>query len=441
VSSGPANQFRWISALVVVAGTAGCASPGPPKPPSLNLPALATDIRAQRLGNQVVVTWTTPSSTSDSLPFTGPITAELCREVGPRPLTPAARLTACAPVRRLTVTPGRSQTTDSLPPELTADPVQLLTYRVQLFNSADRSAGESQLAGFAAAGAAPPTVEDLRASNLEAGTVLEWQPSSAPGIVDLERIDLTPPAAHRQTSEAVPAPPSPANAKAAAGKTTDSKTARKNKKAKGKSKAASHPAKTTPQQGAQESQTAEVHLRITEPTVATTPARDSTHSNPASANAPSREGTVDQTAQMGSTYRYAAGRVRIVTLGVHKLEIESALSPAVSFAHLDVFPPHQPTGLEAIPGSDSQNPDAIDLSWEPNPETDLAGYLVFRQPLDGHGAPTGPAIQLTPAPITPPAFRDLTALAGRGYAYQVAAVDQSGNRSTLSDPVQQTAAH
>ncbi len=61
------------------------------------------------MGSQVRVHWTTSSQTNDGLPLKGPITAELCREVGPRPNAPAARLTACAPVARLTVTPGRQR--------------------------------------------------------------------------------------------------------------------------------------------------------------------------------------------------------------------------------------------------------------------------------------------------------------------------------------------
>jgi hypothetical protein len=412
----------------MVAAAAGCASPGPPKPPSLNLPALATDIRAHRVGNQVLLSWTTSTNTSDDLPIQGPITAELCREVGPRPETPAARLKACAPVRRLTVTPGRSSTSDDLTPALTADPVTLLTYRVQLFNAAGRSAGESAVAGFAAAGAAPPVIEDLRASNLEAGAVLEWKPATTPGIVDLERTDLTPPAAHDHAPQPKPAPSAPTSK---AGKN------KKSKKAKGKaSPSASHAEKSA-------GQAAEAHLRATEPTASGHASQSgATGSSTATQGTPeTREGTVDETAQMGSTYRYVAARVRTVKIGIHTLEIESALSPAITFAHLDIFPPQRPTGLEAIPGSDPHNPTAIDLSWEPNGEFDLAGYLVYRQSLDDRGAATGPAVQLTSTPIATPAFRDLTAAPGQSYAYQVLAIDQAGNQSPLSDRVLQVAAH
>jgi len=390
--------WLYLAGTAAAVAAVGCASPAPPKPPTLNLPALATDIQAQRQGGRVLVHWTTPDKTSDDLPMNGPITAELCREVGPRPTAPAARLKACTPVVRLVVTPGRSEATDDLPSALQADPVTLLTYRVQLFNAAGRSAGESAVAGFAAAGAAPPTVEDLHATNLEAGAVLEWEPSSEASVVELARTDLTPP----------PQPVPPAKSK-------------KKKKTKAKAAPASHSPKTTPEQ------TTEVRLRVSEPTVSNNP-------RPAGHN----EGTVDITAQMGATYRYVANRVRPVTLGVHKLEIESAPSQPVTFIHLDIFPPQRPTGLEAIPGSDPQSPAAIDLSWEPNAEVDLAGYLVYRQPVDANGKAIGPSLQLTSTPVVTPAFRDLTAVAGQSYAYQVLAVDQAGNRSNLSDASLQT---
>jgi len=430
-SPAPRRVALRLTGTILAVLAAGCASPGPPKPPTLNLPALATDVHARRMGPQVLLHWTTPSSTIDGLPLKGTMTAEICREVGARPLSPAARLTACAPVFRLAVTPGPSQAIDELPANLQADPVTLLTYRVQLFNAAGRSAGESAVAGFAAAGAPPPTVEDLHATNLEAGAELEWKPASTPAIVELERTALstaeTPSPAHKPSPK--PAP-SPAAANSASANTPP---AAKSKKSKGKS--ATHPAKTTASHPAKTAsdQQAEVRLRVTESTAASA-------SNPAGHS----DGTVDLTAQMGSTYRYVANRVRPVTIGVHKLEIESAPSITVVFAHLDVFPPQQPTGLEAIPGSDPQHPAAIDLSWEPNGEADLAGYLLYRQPLDATGSPTGPVVQLTSNPIPAPAFSDLTTAAGQGYAYQVVAVDQTGNRSPFSDRVlqrSQTAAH
>src|ERR1022692_4758757 len=43
----------------------GCASIGPPEPPSLELPKPPTDLRAARKGDKVTLTWTIPERTTD----------------------------------------------------------------------------------------------------------------------------------------------------------------------------------------------------------------------------------------------------------------------------------------------------------------------------------------------------------------------------------------
>ena len=95
-------------------------------------------------------------------------------------------------------------------------------------------------------------------------------------------------------------------------------------------------------------------------------------------------GTIDPIAQRGETYRYTAQRVRTVVLHGHTLEIRSALSPAITVTMRDVFPPKAPAGLAAVPSTGS-----IDLSWEPNTEPDLAGYLVYRQTVGADGMLSG----------------------------------------------------
>src|SRR5260370_22391669 len=61
---------RWLPAAVLaplIAFAAGCASPGPPQPPSLNLPAVVKDLAAERAGDVVHLHWTTPETTTDRL--------------------------------------------------------------------------------------------------------------------------------------------------------------------------------------------------------------------------------------------------------------------------------------------------------------------------------------------------------------------------------------
>jgi fibronectin type 3 domain-containing protein len=110
----------------------------------------------------------------------------------------------------------------------------------------------------------------------------------------------------------------------------------------------------------------------------------------------------------------------------------------------DTFPPKPPTGLAAVPNEATGTPDhaspdqaSIDLSWEPNTDPDLAGYIVYRQLVDATGALTGPAIRLNPTPLPGPAYRDQTAIVGKSYAYRVTAVDTVGNESAPSADVQE----
>jgi hypothetical protein len=80
--------------------------------------------------------------------------------------------------------------------------------------------------------------------------------------------------------------------------------------------------------------------------------------------------------------------------------------------------PAVPSGLAATPGTSQ-----VGLSWTANTEADLAGYKVYR---DGSA--------LTALPITATTYTDL-ALAAGSYAYQVSAVDTSGNESAASPAV------
>ena len=344
----------------------GCASPGNPRPPTLNLAEVVTDLTAQRIGNQVQLHWTTPSRTTDGRNLKGPLTAEFCRQT-----TPAA---ACTPVHRLPIQPGPTQAIDPLPSALTSDPPTLLAYRVTIFNTSGRTAGPSHQA-FAAAGAAPPPVLQLRATATSDGAMIEWlRQTSATPIASQVELDRAPSSPRPQKTPAKPTTTQPLQF-------------------------------TAPKPS-------EVHLQ--------------TADDPG--------GTLDPTAQKGETYTYTAQRVRSIELNGHPLELRSPKSSPVTLLLSDTFPPQVPSGLAAVPGAAS----SIDLSWEPNTETDLAGYIVYRQELTPSGQPQSSATRLTPTPVIGPAFRDLTASPGHRYAYQVTAIDATGNESKPSTPIQET---
>lgn len=396
---------------------AGCASPGPPRAPSLNLPQRPTDLTAQRVGNQVVLHWTTPAKTTENLALSAKTVTSLMVRVCRTPITPVdatfrkpAIVTSastpanapisnaplatggpvsgppCIPSLRISVKPGASTATDTLPSALTADPIALLSYFVEIENAAGRTAGPSNFA-FAPAGATPPAVEGLRATGIPSGTMLEW--SQAPGSptsssVELDRNDTTPPPTPKAAA------PVPTGAAASP---------------------ASKPA--SPVQLAGQPAT-KVHLMATG----------------------SQQGTTDQTARFGHSYTYTAQRIRTVEFIGHPFELRSSPSAAVTLTLHDTFPPAPPRGLDAIPGGPGQL--GIDLSWQANTETDLAGYHVYRQVLSDSGVPTAAPVRITTTPLAGPAYSDSTAARGQRYNYSVTALDTSGNESRPSPEIEET---
>jgi hypothetical protein len=115
----------------------------------------------------------------------------------------------------------------------------------------------------------------------------------------------------------------------------------------------------------------------------------------------------------------------VETLG--GLSVESEASPPACRLFADVFPPAAPVGLTSVPSGG-----AVNLIWDPNKESDLAGYLVLR----GDTPATLKAV--TPAPIQETRFRD-TVEAGQRYVYAVQAIDEAGNISVLSSTVEEFA--
>jgi hypothetical protein len=351
------------------------------------LPEKVKDLTAERVGDHVHLHWTTPAKTTDDLPIKGSITAQICRDPAPS--------SACTPVKRLTVQPGVSETVDPLPRALTLDPVALLSYRVQLLNANERSAGPSNEA-FALAGAAPPPIEDLHATPVRAGAMLEWRPVPSTDTVELIRhLEGAPVPAKTTNRKSGPKPPAKTSTKPAAKPTAKPSPTPKSSKPE-------PPAETT--------------LRT-----------------PLQASDPG--GTIDRTAQAGETYRYVAQRVRTAALAGHSLEIRSDLSPPVVLLFKDTFPPATPTGLAAVPSGEDKP--SIDLSWVPDTDPDLAGYILYRQAVSPSGDLTGPVIRLNADVLQAPAYRDNTAVVGQRYAYRVSAVDTVGNESAPSADVQE----
>jgi len=85
-------------------------------------------------------------------------------------------------------------------------------------------------------------------------------------------------------------------------------------------------------------------------------------------------------------------------------------------------PPSPPTGLTAIPGDQ-----IIGLSWNPNPETDIAGYNLYR---DG--------AKINTELITATTYLDRYLTNGISYTYTLTAVDENGSEGDPSAPATAT---
>jgi fibronectin type 3 domain-containing protein len=110
--------------------------------------------------------------------------------------------------------------------------------------------------------------------------------------------------------------------------------------------------------------------------------------------------------------------------------LESADSNLAILTPRDTFAPAAPQGLVAVlVPAQADVPAHIELSWAISPETDLAGYNVYRSERAG-----APGTRLNTELLLTPAFRDMdmNVQPGRVYFYTVTALDSSGNESPAS---------
>jgi fibronectin type 3 domain-containing protein len=124
---------------------------------------------------------------------------------------------------------------------------------------------------------------------------------------------------------------------------------------------------------------------------------------------------VDRNIVWGSPYQYWVQALR------DGAESETAASAVLTPE--DKFPPAVPAGVTAVTGVNS-----IELAWERNIESDFKSYVVYR------AAGDGPLQKLAESDV--PVYSDKSIAAGKRYRYAVAAVDQRGNVSEKSAPVE-----
>lgn len=371
-----AGKVHSVAIFLLCLGVSGCANRRPPKPPTLRLPQPAHGLTAERVGDTVTLRWTTRPKTTDGDAIRGAVTAVVCRDDSPKapPAVPVYPVPAdpCREVARVTVVPGDSVTRDPLPGRLTSGSPALIGYRVQLLNDHGHGA-EASGPVYALAGRAPGAAGAIALEPRRNAVVVQWKAVSG----ETAAMQVT------RTLLATAAGPVVA------------KPTRKEERAVGGG-------------------STQVVL-VAEGSVA--------GDDPG--------GMTDRTIRDGDTVMYQAQRVLTVRLAVPTSPAKETIfalrgepSPAVTMTFHDVIPPGAPVGLVAVAGGGFGEQLSIDLSWDANPELDVAGYNVYRS--DAGSPEFRP---MNAAPITGLAYRDAKVEAGRAYRYRVTAVDVRGHES------------
>jgi fibronectin type 3 domain-containing protein len=91
----------------------------------------------------------------------------------------------------------------------------------------------------------------------------------------------------------------------------------------------------------------------------------------------------------------------------------------------DIAAPAAPAGLAVLPREGG-----LEVLWSPSAEPDLAGYRVYRAVGDG------PLEKVAETGLGRTSWLDETTQRGVAYRFAVAAIDQAGNASELTEPVE-----
>jgi len=304
--------------LLVVAALGwitGCASIGPPLPPSLELPRPPSDLRAARKGNEVRLTWTIPAQTTDrqSVRYLGK--TQVCRSLDATikqcgtPVGEAAPPADFAGAKKSTSQKVSAGFTDTLPSTIEQEhPSGFATYAVEALNAAGRGAGISNQVHVPLV----PTLAPFRgfsARTTGQGVLISWECPAASGLV--------------QGTEYV---------------------FRIYRRAEGR--------------------TSETRIAQVDATRCAVGSEDEKYRS-----------FLDQSFEWEHTYFYRGAVVSVIEAGGTEVEGDDTAEAKV-FAH-DIFPPEMPTGLQAVFSGPGQQA-FIDLIWAPATDADLEGYNVYR---------------------------------------------------------------
>ena len=357
----------------------GCAAPGEPierRPP---VPQAITDLAAEQSGNDVILTFTLPKETVDQRNLKQAPAIEIYRDFqeagavrasAARPAAPPLLVTIPSALTNRFIVQGRVRYADSLKAQ---DLVQhagwIAQYTVRTRASVKKDSLDSNPATVRVY-PAPNPIEDVKVEVTRRAIILTWTPPQETPVGPVPPMG----AYHIYRAQCeMPAAGAEAVPVTAASEGPQS------------------PKLKSPLVKIGESQSA---------------------------------GFQDAQFEFGECYVYS---VRSVVAYPGEV-LESADSKLALSMPRDVFPPSAPQGLLVvlIPAENGV-PAHLELSWAINPETDVAGYNVYRSEEVGVLG-----TRLDAEPLLTPAFRDMNVLAGRQYIYSVTAVDRAGNESPAS---------
>lgn len=363
-------DFRFLILFLLV--VVGCGAPGEPTPPSPPIPVAVGDLSAHQLGDGAQLTFTLPAKTIRGERITETPSIEVLRgalkpDGSPDPTSFRLVYTVPGSLVAKYVSDDHVQFVDPISPSDTrAHPGTLMAYRVRTRVSRKRASADSNTV----------TVRVFPVAQ---------RPASLHANVTEPAVELTC-SAVTQTSGGDPLPSAP-----------------------------------------------EYHLYRGEldPRSYDAAAKDLSAakwiSPPALLTHTDTPGFRDTQFEFGKTYVYT---VR-AAVPVEGNPLESDSSDPLIVTPKDVFPPSVPQGIvAAITSATAAGPLEVDLSWSINPETDLAGYRVYRsETQDDKGQLVTPELLLSPA------YRDTSVRPNGRYWYRVTAVDRAGNESAPSPAV------
>jgi hypothetical protein len=380
-----------IGSLAFLLLLASCASPGDPIERKPQVYAPVSDLAAAQSGNTVVLTFTIPKETADHRTATTPPAVEIYRAIHATPGASSATggtlallVTVPASMVPTYIADGKFRYVDPLTSGdfLTNDQQSAASYTVRTRASAKKESADSNRAKLNIYPASLPII-DLQAQAAESAINLTWSApqttltGSAPAITGYK--------IYRASAAASPLSASVPSADGAAAPSTAA------------------PKLTSP---------------LTEIGESTSPQYRDTDVQPEKSYVYSVRSTI---AAGGSPDAAAK-------------PLESADSNMAAVTLHDIYPPSVPTQVIVTPvPAEPGTPPHMDLSWNINPETDLAGYNIYRSDQAGaHGARVNTDVLPTPA------FSDSSAQPGHTYYYSVTAVDRTGNESVPSAAVRGT---